>query len=148
MIINDILQSQLVRYFSGTSDTSDTSDTSTTANSSDASKTSASVTRLSSYFRICRKPGLRCVTVIWGRVQAVAGSKQRQRGPIKGQDLLSATVQSVLQGRQWVQMWRSHQGDKATTESLIEALEELPGGEGIKAEILKTNINHKICPTE
>merc|ERR1712012_164352 len=25
-------------------------------------------------------------------------------------------------GRQWVQMWRSHQGDKATTGSLIEAL--------------------------
>ena len=53
MIINDILQSQLVGYFSGTSDTSDTSDTSgtsTTAKSSDASKTSASVTRLSSYF--------------------------------------------------------------------------------------------------
>ena len=42
-----------MRYFSGTSDTSDicdTSDTSNTAISSDASKTSASVTRLSSYF--------------------------------------------------------------------------------------------------
>ena len=114
-----------------------TSDTNDTANSSDASKTSASVTRLSSYFRICRKPGLRCVTVIWGRVQAVAGSKQRQRGPIKGKGVFSATVQSVLQGRQWVQMWRSHQGDKATTGSLIEALEGLPGGEGIKAEILR-----------
>ena len=34
-------------------------------------------------------------------------------------------------------MWRSHQGNKATTESLIEALEGLPGGEGIKAEILR-----------
>ena len=114
-----------------------TSDTSDAANSSDASKTSASVTRLSSYFRICRKPGLRCVTVIWGRVQAVAGSKQRQRRPIKGEGVFSATVQSILQGRQWVQMWRSHQGNKATTESLIEALEGLSGGEGIKAEILR-----------
>ena len=125
----------MVRYFCG--DTNDTSETSNIAFSNDASKTNASVTRLSSYFRICRKPGLRCVTVIWGRVQAVAGSKQRQRGPIKGKDLFSATVKSVLQGRQWVQMWRSHQGDKASTESLIEALEGLPGGEGIKAEILR-----------
>ena len=47
MIINDISRNKLVRYFSGPSDTSDTSNT---ANSSDASKTSASVTRLSSYF--------------------------------------------------------------------------------------------------
>ena len=48
-----------MRYFCGTSDTSDksdrsdtsdTSDTNNTANSSDVSKTSASVTRLSSYF--------------------------------------------------------------------------------------------------
>ena len=38
-----------MRCFFGTSDTSDTIDTSNTANSSDASKTSASVTRLSSY---------------------------------------------------------------------------------------------------
>ena len=39
--------SKLVRYFCGTSDTHDTSNT---ANSCDASKTSAFVTRLSSYF--------------------------------------------------------------------------------------------------
>ena len=70
--VNDISRSKLVRYFSGTSipailmisheiswwdcgrsdtnDTSDTSNTRKTANSSDASRTSASVTRLSSYF--------------------------------------------------------------------------------------------------
>ena len=47
MIINDISLNKWVRYFSGPSDTSDTSNT---ANSSDASNTSASVTRLSSYF--------------------------------------------------------------------------------------------------
>ena len=39
-----------MRYFCGTSDTSDKSDTSNTAISSDASRTSASGTRLSSYF--------------------------------------------------------------------------------------------------
>ena len=51
--INDISRNQLVRYFCGTSDKSDTndkSDTSNTGNSSDASKTSASETRLSSYY--------------------------------------------------------------------------------------------------
>ena len=47
MLMNDISHSKLVRYFCGTSDTNDTSKT---ANSSDASKTSASLTRHSSYF--------------------------------------------------------------------------------------------------
>ena len=68
MIINDnqwksklLTKWEVVRYFCGTSDTSvtsdtsdksdisDSSDTSNTANSSDARKTSATVTRLSSY---------------------------------------------------------------------------------------------------
>ena len=44
--VNGISRNQLVRYFFGTNDTSDTSKT---ASSSNASKTSASVTRLSSY---------------------------------------------------------------------------------------------------
>ena len=38
-----------MRYFCGTSNISDTSDASNTAHSSDESKTSATVTRLSSY---------------------------------------------------------------------------------------------------
>ena len=43
--INVISRNKLVRYFSGTSDTSNA------GNSSDASKTSASVTRLSVFFK-------------------------------------------------------------------------------------------------
>ena len=49
--VNDISLNLLVRYFCGASDTSGTSGTNYTANSSDASKTSAPVTRLSSYFQ-------------------------------------------------------------------------------------------------
>ena len=43
-----------MRYFCGASDTSGTSGTNYTANSSDASKTSAPVTRLSSYFQLTK----------------------------------------------------------------------------------------------
>ena len=53
MITNDIARNQLVRYFCGTCDKSDIGNT---ANSSDASKTSASVTRLSSYSIRTAKP--------------------------------------------------------------------------------------------
>ena len=59
--VNDISRNELVRYFCVAIDKSDARNT---ANSTDASKTSASVTRLSSYFLPILSPALQLLLLL------------------------------------------------------------------------------------